>query len=62
MPGIDHIGYVQHDRAEMEMEMPFSPLAERYERKSVMMTSIARLPLIRRGYVLPKSPRLVSDN
>jgi hypothetical protein len=60
MPGIDHIGYVQHDRA--EMEMPFSPLAERYERQSVMMTSIVRLPLIRRGYILPKSPRLVSDN
>ena len=34
---LDDIGYVQHDRA--EMEMLFALLAERYERKSVMVTS-----------------------
>lgn len=34
---LDDIGYVQHDRA--EMEVLFSLLAERYERKSVMITS-----------------------
>ena len=35
--GLDDIGYVQHDRA--EMEVLFTLLAERYERKSVMITS-----------------------
>lgn len=34
---LDDIGYVQHDRS--EMEVLFSLLAERYERKSVMITS-----------------------
>lgn len=34
---IDDIGYVQHDRE--EMEVLFSLLAHRYERKSVMITS-----------------------
>jgi DNA replication protein DnaC len=34
---LDDIGYVQHDRA--EMEVLFALLAERYERKSVMLTS-----------------------
>jgi DNA replication protein DnaC len=34
---LDDIGYVQHDRA--EMEVLFGLLAERYERKSVMITS-----------------------
>ncbi|HEY6924173.1 MAG TPA: ATP-binding protein [Steroidobacteraceae bacterium] len=34
---LDDIGYVQHDRA--EMEVLFSLLAERYERKSLMITS-----------------------
>ena len=34
---LDDIGYVQHDRA--EMEVLFALLAERYERKSVMITS-----------------------
>lgn len=34
---IDDIGYVQHDR--QEMEVLFSLLAHRYERKSVMLTS-----------------------
>ncbi len=34
---LDDIGYVQHDRAEMEVQ--FALLAERYERKSVMITS-----------------------
>jgi DNA replication protein DnaC len=34
---LDDIGYVQHDRA--EMEVLFAVLAERYERKSVMITS-----------------------
>jgi DNA replication protein DnaC len=34
---LDDIGYVQHDRA--EMEVLFTLLAERYERKSVMITS-----------------------
>ena len=34
---LDDIGYVQHDRA--EMEVLFALLAERYERKSVMVTS-----------------------
>ena len=34
---IDDIGYVQHDRAEMEVLFTF--LAERYERGSVMLTS-----------------------
>ena len=33
----DDIGYVQHDRA--EMEVLFTLLAERYERRSVMLTS-----------------------
>ncbi len=34
---LDDIGYVQHDRA--EMEVLFTLLAERYERRSVMVTS-----------------------
>jgi DNA replication protein DnaC len=34
---IDDIGYVQHDRD--EMEVLFTLLADRYERKSVMLTS-----------------------
>lgn len=34
---LDDIGYVQHDRDEMEVLFTF--LAERYERKSVMMTT-----------------------
>ncbi|MGH8702858.1 MAG: IS21-like element helper ATPase IstB [Burkholderiales bacterium] len=34
---LDDIGYVQHDRA--EMEVLFALLAERYERSSVMITS-----------------------
>ncbi len=34
---LDDIGYVQHDRA--EMEVLFALFAERYERKSVMITS-----------------------
>ncbi len=34
---LDDIGYVQHDRS--EMEVLFALLAERYERKSVMITS-----------------------
>ena len=34
---LDDIGYVQHDRA--EMEVLFALLAERYECKSVMITS-----------------------
>lgn len=34
---LDDIGYVQHDRA--EMEVLFAVLAERYERRSVMITS-----------------------
>ena len=34
---LDDIGYVQQDRA--EMEVLFTLLAERYERKSVMITS-----------------------
>lgn len=34
---LDDIGYVQHDRT--EMEVLFALLAERYERKSVMITS-----------------------
>ena len=34
---LDDIGYVQHDRA--EMEVLFALLAERYERRSVMLTS-----------------------
>ncbi len=34
---LDDIGYVQHDRDEMEVLFPF--LAERYERKSVMITT-----------------------
>jgi DNA replication protein DnaC len=34
---LDDIGYVQHDRA--QMEVLFTLLAERYERKSVMITS-----------------------
>jgi DNA replication protein DnaC len=34
---LDDIGYVQHDRA--EMEVLFELLAQRYERKSVMITS-----------------------
>ncbi|MGH8143407.1 MAG: IS21-like element helper ATPase IstB [Steroidobacteraceae bacterium] len=34
---LDDIGYVQHDRA--EMEVLFALLAERYERKSLMITS-----------------------
>ena len=34
---IDDIGYVQHDRE--EMEVLFSLLADRYERASVMITS-----------------------
>lgn len=34
---LDDIGYVQHDRA--EMEVLFALLAERYERRSVMITS-----------------------
>jgi DNA replication protein DnaC len=34
---IDDIGYVQHDRE--EMEVLFTLLAERYERRSVMLTS-----------------------
>jgi DNA replication protein DnaC len=34
---LDDIGYVQHDRA--EMEVLFALLAERYQRKSVMITS-----------------------
>jgi DNA replication protein DnaC len=34
---LDDIGYVQHDRA--EMEVLFALLAQRYERKSVMITS-----------------------
>jgi len=35
--GLDDIGYVQQDRA--EMEVLFALLAERYERKSVMISS-----------------------
>jgi len=35
---IDDIGYIQQDRD--EMEVPFTLLAERYERKSVVITSI----------------------
>lgn len=34
---LDDIGYVQHDRA--EMQVLFALLAERYERRSVMITS-----------------------
>src|SRR6266566_4888673 len=34
---LDDIGYVQHDRDEMEVLFTF--LAERYERKSVMLTT-----------------------
>ena len=34
---LDDIGYVQHDRA--EMEVLFALLAQRYERESVMITS-----------------------
>jgi len=34
---LDDIGYVQHDRDEMEVLFTF--LAERYERKSVMITT-----------------------
>ena len=34
---IDDIGYVQHDR--QEMEVLFALLADRYERASVMLTS-----------------------
>lgn len=34
---LDDIGYVQHDRA--EMEVLFTLLAQRYERRSVMITS-----------------------
>ncbi len=34
---LDDIGYVQHDRS--EMEVLFALLAERYERRSVMITS-----------------------
>ncbi len=34
---LDDIGYVQHDRA--EMEVLFALLAQRYERRSVMITS-----------------------
>ena len=34
---IDDIGYVQHDRE--EMEVLFTLLADRYERTSVMLTS-----------------------
>ena len=34
---LDDIGYVQHDRA--EMEVLFALLAERYERRTVMITS-----------------------
>ncbi|MCP4410321.1 MAG: ATP-binding protein [Gammaproteobacteria bacterium] len=34
---LDDIGYVQHDRAEMEVLFTF--LSERYERRSVMITS-----------------------
>lgn len=34
---LDDIGYVQHDRDEMEVLFTF--LSERYERKSVMMTT-----------------------
>jgi DNA replication protein DnaC len=34
---LDEIGYVQHDRDEMEVLFTF--LAERYERKSVMITT-----------------------
>jgi DNA replication protein DnaC len=34
---LDDIGYVQHDRDEMEILFTF--LAERYERKSVMITT-----------------------
>ncbi len=33
---LDDIGYVQHDRA--EMEVLFALLAERYEHRSVMIT------------------------
>ena len=36
-PILDDIGYVQHDRA--EMEVLFALLAQRYERESVMITS-----------------------
>jgi DNA replication protein DnaC len=35
---LDDIGYVQHDRA--EMEVLFSLLAERYERKSVITSNL----------------------
>jgi IstB-like ATP binding protein len=35
---LDDIGYVQHDRA--EMEVLFALLAERHERKSVMITNL----------------------
>jgi len=34
---LDDIGYVQHDRD--EMEVPFTLLAERYERRSVILTT-----------------------
>ncbi len=34
---LDDIGYVQHDRD--EMEVLFTPLAERYERRSVIITT-----------------------
>lgn len=34
---VDDIGYIQQDRSEMEVLFTF--LAERYERKSVMITS-----------------------
>jgi len=33
---LDDIGYVQHDRTEMEVS--FAPLPERYERRSVAVT------------------------
>ena len=34
---LDDIGYVQHDRDEMEVH--FTPLVERYKRKSVVITT-----------------------
>ena len=34
---IDNIGYVQHNRE--EMDVLFTPLAERYERGSILLTS-----------------------
>jgi DNA replication protein DnaC len=45
---IDDIGYVQQDRE--EMEVLFTLLAERYERRSVMLINCCKSSCISRSY------------